>query len=60
MNNKKFTYEKSGVNITAADKFIDFLSKKAKQSKNKSKFIIPRVTSKYGPIYHRARGCLRK
>ena len=38
MNNKKFTYEKSGVNITAADKFVDFLSKKAKQSKNKSKF----------------------
>ena len=28
MNNKKFTYEKSGVNITAADKFVDFLSKK--------------------------------
>ena len=24
MNNKKFTYEKSGVNITAADKFVDF------------------------------------
>ena len=38
MNNKKFTYEKSGVNITAADKFVDFLSKKAKKSKNKSKF----------------------
>ena len=37
MNNKKFTYEKSVVNITASDKFVDFLSKKAKQSKNISK-----------------------
>ena len=38
MNNSKFTYQKSGVNITAADKFIDFISKKTKQKKNKSKF----------------------
>ena len=33
MNNKKFTYEKSGVNITAADKFVDFLSKKQNKVK---------------------------
>ena len=26
MNKKKFTYKKSGVNIKAADKFIDFIS----------------------------------
>ena len=38
MKNKKFTYEKSGVNITSADKFVEFLSKKAKQHKNKSNF----------------------
>ena len=38
MNNSKFTYQKSGVNITAADKFVDFISKKTKQKKNKSKF----------------------
>ena len=33
MNNSKFTYQKSGVNITAADKFVDFISKKTKQKK---------------------------
>ena len=27
MNKKKFTYKKSGVNIGAADKFVDFISK---------------------------------
>ena len=38
MNNTKFTYQKSGVNITTADKFVDFISKKTGQKKNKSKF----------------------
>ena len=38
MNNSKFTYQKSGVNITAADKFVDFISNKTKQKKNNSKF----------------------
>jgi len=38
MNNSKFTYQKSGVNITTADKFVDFISNKTKQKKNKSKF----------------------
>ena len=38
MNNNKFTYQKSGVNITTADKFVDFISKNTKQKKNKSKY----------------------
>jgi len=38
MNNSKFTYQKSGVNITTADKFVDFISNKTEQKKNKSKF----------------------
>ena len=38
MNNTKFTYQKSGVNITTADKFVDFISNKTGQKKNKSKF----------------------
>ena len=33
MNNSKFTYQKSGVNITTADKFVDFISNKTKQKK---------------------------
>ena len=38
MNNTKFTYQKSGVNITTADKFVDFISNKTRQKKNKSNF----------------------
>jgi len=38
MNNTKFTYQKSGVNITTADKFVDFISNKAREKKSKSKF----------------------
>ena len=38
MNNTKFTYQKSGVNITTADKFVDFISSKTRQKKNKFKF----------------------
>ena len=33
MNNSKFTYQKSGVNITTADKFVDFISNKTRQKK---------------------------
>ena len=39
MNNNKFTYQKSGVNISAADKFVDFISKNSKTKKNKFKNI---------------------
>ena len=33
MNNNKFTYQKSGVNISAADKFVDLISKNTKTKK---------------------------
>ena len=38
MNNRKFTYKKSGVNISAADKFVNFISKKANSKKKGSNF----------------------
>ena len=38
MNNRKFTYKKSGVNISAADKFVNFISKKANSKKIGSNF----------------------
>ena len=33
MNNTKFTYQKSGVNITTADRFVDFISNKTEKKK---------------------------
>ena len=33
MNKDKFTYKKSGVNIAAADKFVNFISKISKKIK---------------------------
>ena len=38
MNKKLFTYKKSGVNISAADKFISFISKISLKKNNKNKF----------------------
>ena len=38
MNKKKFTYKKSGVNIKAADKFINFISSVSAEKKGKKKF----------------------
>jgi len=38
MNKKKFTYKKSGVNITAADNFINFISNVSSKKKGKKKF----------------------
>jgi len=38
MNNKKFTYKKSGVNIKAADKFVDFISTVSAKKRGKKKF----------------------
>ena len=38
MNKKKFTYKKSGVNINAADKFVNFISSISSNKKGKKKF----------------------
>ena len=38
MGSKNFTYEKSGVSIKKADKFIKFISSSTKKSKKSGKF----------------------
>jgi len=38
MNKKNFTYKKSGVNIKAADKFVNFISSVSSKKKGKKKF----------------------
>ena len=38
MNKKKFTYKKSGVNIKAADHFVNFISRVSTKKKGKKKF----------------------
>ena len=38
MNNKKFTYKKSGVNIKAADNFVNFISIVSSKKRGKKKF----------------------
>ena len=38
MKKKKFTYKKSGVNIKAADKFVDFISTVSAKKRGKKKF----------------------
>ena len=38
MNKKIFTYKKSGVNISAADKFVDFISTVSSKKSGKKKF----------------------
>ena len=38
MNKKLFTYKKSGVNISSADKFVNFISKISSKKKGNKKF----------------------
>ncbi len=38
MNKRNFTYKKSGVNISAADNFVNFISKVSSKKKGKKKF----------------------
>ena len=38
MNKKKFTYKKSGVDIKAADSFVNFISTVSSKKKVKKKF----------------------
>ena len=38
MNNKNFTYKKSGVNIKAADKFVNFISSVSSKKRGEKKF----------------------
>ena len=38
MNKKKFTYKKSGVDINAADRFVNFISSVSSKKKGKKKF----------------------
>ena len=38
MNNKTFTYKKSGVNIDTADKFVNFISRISSKNKGNKKF----------------------
>ena len=38
MKKEKFTYEKSGVNINAADNFVKFISSISSNKKGKKKF----------------------
>ena len=38
MKKHKFTYEKSGVNINAADNFVKFISRISSNNKGKKKF----------------------
>ena len=47
MNNKKFTYKKSGVNIKAADKFVNFISSVSAKKKAKKSFPILEVLGQY-------------
>ena len=47
MKKKKFTYEKSGVNINAADNFVKFISSISTKDKGKKSFKILVVLVQY-------------
>ena len=39
MKKHKYTYEKSGVNIAAADNFVSFISKISSKNKKRNKYV---------------------
>ena len=47
MNKNLFTYKKSGVNIKAADKFVNFISSASKKKSQEKKLIISVVLVQY-------------
>ena len=47
MNKKLFTYKKSGVNIAAADNFVNFISSVSSKKKAKKSFLILEVLVPY-------------
>jgi len=47
MNKKLFTYKKSGVNIDAADSFVNFISSVSSKKKAKKSFLILEVLVLY-------------
>ena len=47
MNKKLFTYKKSGVNIDAADSFVNFISVVSSKKKAKKSFLILEVLVQY-------------
>jgi hypothetical protein len=47
MNKKIFTYKKSGVNIHAADKFVNFISTVSSKKKAKKSFLILVALAQY-------------
>jgi len=47
MNKKLFTYKKSGVNIDAADSFVNFITSVSSKKKAKKSFLISEDLDQY-------------
>ena len=63
MKKHKFTYEKSGVNIKAADNFVKFISNISSKNKGKKKFNnikLINVGSSRGPFFNKCMDLLKK
>ena len=52
MKKKKFTYEKSGVNINAADNFVKFISSISSKNKGKKSLLTLVVLGQF-PIFQK-------
>ena len=51
MKNNKFTYQKSGVNIPAADRFVNFIARNTGKKKQKNKTLVDLDQFKYTKIF---------